>query len=160
MGVIVWSPLNSGWLTGRYRRGVENPPSPRSAIPINRPRDETESGFGRPRPSYSTLHDYNAPFNQRKLDVVEELVKLSDEAGMSMVDIAVAFTLAHPAITSAIIGPRTMQQLESQLSSSDITLDPWVLDRIDALVPPGTDVFVGDAGYMPPEITDPRKRRR
>jgi aryl-alcohol dehydrogenase-like predicted oxidoreductase len=79
---------------------------------------------------------------------------------MSMVDIAVAFTLAHPAITSAIIGPRTMQQLESQLSSSDITLDPWVLDRIDALVPPGTDVFVGDAGYMPPEITDPRKRRR
>jgi aryl-alcohol dehydrogenase-like predicted oxidoreductase len=160
MGVIVWSPLNSGWLTGRYRRGIENPPSPRSAIPINRPRDETESGFGRPRPSYNTLHDYNAPFNQRKLDVVEDLVKLSDEAGISMVDMAVAFTLAHPAITSAIIGPRTMQQLESQLSSSDITLDYSVLDRIDALVPPGTDVFVGDAGYMPPEITDPRKRRR
>jgi aryl-alcohol dehydrogenase-like predicted oxidoreductase len=160
MGVITWSPLNSGWLTGRYRRGVDNPVSPRALIAINRPRDESESGFGRPRVTYTTLHDYDAPFNQRKLDVVDELVKLSDSSGISMVDMAVAFTLAHPAVTSSIIGPRTMEQLETQLSSSDITLDDAVLDRIDALVAPGTDVFVGDAGYMPPEITDARKRRR
>jgi aryl-alcohol dehydrogenase-like predicted oxidoreductase len=160
MGVITWSPLNSGWLTGRYRRGIENPPSPRVAIRINRPRDESESGFGRPRASYGTLHDYDAPFNQRKLDVVEELVKLSDDAGISMVDMAVAFTLAHPAVTSSIIGPRTMTQLESQLGSADLTLDTAVLDRIDALVAPGTDVFMGDAGYLPPELMDPRRRRR
>jgi aryl-alcohol dehydrogenase-like predicted oxidoreductase len=73
---------------------------------------------------------------------------------------AVAFTLAHPAVTASIIGPRTMEQLESQLPSVDLKLDDSVLDRIDALVPPGSDVFMGDAGYLPPEITDPRKRRR
>ena len=160
MGVICWSPLNSGWLTGRYRRGVENPVSPRAVIPINRPRDARESGFGRPRPTYQGLHDYSLPHNARKLDIVEELLTLSKDAGISMVHLAIGFTLAHPAMTSAIIGPRTMDQLVDQLPAADVTLSAEVLDRIDALVPPGTDVFTGDAGYQPPDLTDMTRRRR
>jgi aryl-alcohol dehydrogenase (NADP+) len=159
IGVICWSPLNSGWLTGRYRRSTEPGVSPRTLIPANRVRDESESGFGRPRPTYGVL-DYDLPQNQRKLDLVEELLKLAAEAGLSMVHLAIAFTLSHPALTSAIIGPRTMEQLLDQLPAADLKLTDDVLDRIDALVPPGTDVATGDAGYMPPEITDPRLRRR
>jgi aryl-alcohol dehydrogenase (NADP+) len=159
MGVICWSPLNSGWLTGRYRRGVEPGVSPRTLIPINRVRDETESGFGKPRPSYGVL-DYSLPPNQRKLDLVEDLLKLASDAGVSMVHMAIAFVLAHPALTSAIIGPRTMEQLVDQLPAVDVRLGDDVLDRIDALVPPGTDVALSDAGYMPPEIIDARRRRR
>jgi aryl-alcohol dehydrogenase (NADP+) len=159
MGVICWSPLNSGWLTGRYRRGVAAGFSTRSLIPVNRVRDETESGFGKPRPSYGAL-DVSLPQYQRKLDLVEKLVQLASDAGLSMVHMAVAFTLAHPAVTSAIIGPRTMDQLLDQIPAVSIRLGDDVLDRIDALVPPGTDVSIGDAGYMPPEITDPTRRRR
>ena len=159
MGVIGWSPLNSGWLTGRYRRSTEPGVSPRTLIPANRVRDETESGFGRPRPTYGVL-DYELPQNQRKLDLVEELLKVAADAGLSMVHLAIAFTLAHPAFTSSIIGPRTMEQLVDQLPAADLQLSDDVLDRIDALVPPGTDVAMGDAGYLPPEMTNSRLRRR
>jgi aryl-alcohol dehydrogenase-like predicted oxidoreductase len=160
MGVITWSPLNSGWLTGRFRRGVDAPVSPRATMQINRPRDDSESGFGKPRPTYSGLHDYAMPFNQKKLDVVDGLLALSAECGISMVHLAVAFTLAHPAMTATIIGPRTMEQLVDQLPAADLDLPAEVLDRIDQLVAPGTDVFIGDAGYLPPELTDKRRRRR
>jgi aryl-alcohol dehydrogenase (NADP+) len=159
MGVITWSPLNSGWLTGRYRRGVENPVSPRATIAINRPREADESSFGRARPTYTTLHDYEAPANQRKLDLVEGLAALAAEAGISMVHLAIGFVLAHRHVTSAIIGPRTMEQVLDQLPFADRPLDDDVLDRIDALVPPGTDLFAGDAGYQPPALLDPRLRR-
>jgi len=158
MGVICWSPLNSGWLTGRYRHGAEFAVSPRSLIPMNRPRDETESGFGRPRLPYPVL-DMSLSQNQRKLDLVDRLLSLSDASGLSMVDIAIAFTLTHPALTSAIIGPRTLQQLTDQLPSVSVRLSDDVLDEIDRIVPPGTDVFQGDGGYLPPELIDPRKRR-
>jgi aryl-alcohol dehydrogenase-like predicted oxidoreductase len=160
MGVICWSPLNSGWLTGRYRRGVDNPTSPRSLIPVARARDQSESGFGQPRALYAGLHDYALPHNQRKLDVVEELLKVAADEGVSMVELAVAFTLSHPALTSAIIGPRTMSQLLDQLPAAEVQLSDEALDRIDALVAPGTDVFVGDAGYQSPDLTDVRRRRR
>jgi aryl-alcohol dehydrogenase-like predicted oxidoreductase len=161
MGVITWSPLNSGWLTGRYRRDAEPPPpSPRAAMRLNRPRDEHESGFGKPRATYGGLHDYALPHNQRKLDVVDGLLALSSESGIPMVHLAVAFTLVHPAVTSSIIGPRTMEQLLDQLPAADVDLSDDVLDRIDQLVTPGTDVFLGDSGYLPTELTDPRLRRR
>jgi aryl-alcohol dehydrogenase (NADP+) len=160
MGVLTWSPLNSGWLTGRYRRGVENPVSPRATIAMNRPRDEQERFFGKPRSVYAGLHDYDAPQNQRKLDIVESLLEVAREADMSLVHLAVAFTLTHPAVTSTIIGPRTMQQLVDQLPASDMAVPAEALDAIDRLVPPGTDLNLGEAGYLPPELTDPRKRRR
>ena len=160
MGVLTWSPLNSGWLTGRYRRGVENPVSPRALIAMNRPRDEFERFFGKPRPVYPGLHDYDLPQNQRKLDIVESLLALAAEAGMPLVHLAVAFTLAHPVVTSSIIGPRTMDQLLGQLPAADLDLPSDVLDAIDRLVPPGTDLNLGEAGYLPPELTDPAKRRR
>jgi aryl-alcohol dehydrogenase-like predicted oxidoreductase len=159
MGVITWSPLNSGWLTGRYRRGVENPVSPRATMAINRPREADEASFGKARVTYGGLHDYAAPANQRKLDLVEDLTALAAEAGISMVHLAIGFVLAHRQVTSAIIGPRTMQQLLDQVPLADSPLDDDVLDRIDALVAPGTDVFTGDAGYQPPSIIDPGQRR-
>jgi aryl-alcohol dehydrogenase-like predicted oxidoreductase len=159
MGVITWSPLNSGWLTGRYRRGVDNPPSPRALMPINRPRESDEASFGRPRATYGGLHDYEAPQNQRKLDLVESLLALAEEAGTTMVHLALGFVLAHPHVTSAIIGPRTMKQLVDQLPYVDAPLDDDVLDRIDAMVAPGTDITTGDAGYQPPAMIDKRLRR-
>jgi aryl-alcohol dehydrogenase-like predicted oxidoreductase len=161
MGAICWSPLNSGWLTGRMRRGVEAPSSPRMAIPMNRARDETESGFGKPRLPYpAMLIDDSFPPFARKFDAVEELLGLSAESGISMIDLALGFVLAHPALTSAIIGPRTMDQLTSQLGATDTTLPADVLDRLDAIVPPGTDILPGEAGYQLREFTEAGRRRR
>jgi aryl-alcohol dehydrogenase-like predicted oxidoreductase len=91
---------------------------------------------------------------------VERLVALSQEAGISMVHLALAFTLAHPAGTSPIIGPRTMEQLEDQLGAADVHLDDDVLDAIDDIVPPGTTLSRVDAGYTPPALADPARRRR
>jgi aryl-alcohol dehydrogenase-like predicted oxidoreductase len=160
MGVITWSPLNSAWLTGRIRRGVDVPHSPRADIPINRPRDPAERGFGQPRALYPAAFDESNPLTARKLDLVEELLGIADDAGISMVELAVGFVLAHPAVTSAIIGPRTVDQLVSQLPAGDLHLDAAVLDRIDALMTPGTDLVLFEAGYLPPALTDPSLRRR
>jgi aryl-alcohol dehydrogenase-like predicted oxidoreductase len=141
LGVLPWSPLAGGWLTGRFRKGQEAPQSSRAQrIPAR--------------------YDLSTPENQRKLDAVEALAQLAEEAGLSMVHLAIAFTLNHPAVTSPIIGPRTMEQLESQLGAVDVTLSADVLDRIDAIVPPGTTVSPADAGYTPPALTDPALRRR
>lgn len=140
MGVIPWSPLNGGWLTGRYRRGGESPSGGRAARMPER-------------------FDLARPENLRKLDLLEELTKVAAEAGCSMVHLALAFVLAHPAVTAAIVGPRTMDQLEGQLGALDVSLDPAVLDRIDELVPPGTNVNPADAGYSPPAL-EPAARRR
>jgi aryl-alcohol dehydrogenase-like predicted oxidoreductase len=161
MGVISWSPLNSGWLTGRRRRGIESPPSPRASIPMNRVRDESESGFGQPRVGYPAMAiDDSHPPSARKYDAAEELLELSAESGVSMIDLALGFVLAHPALTAAIIGPRTMDQLVTQLGATDVTLSADVLDRIDAIVPPGTDIMPAEAGYQIREFADPDRRRR
>ena len=85
---------------------------------------------------------------------------LAEGAGLSLIHLAIAFVLRHPAVTAAIIGPRTMEHLESQLGAAEVTLDQATLDRIDEIVPPGTNVNPADAGWTPPEIDDSRLRRR
>jgi|SRR5581483_5198151 len=140
MGVIAWSPLAGGWLTGRYRKGEPAPTTGRAARVPER-------------------FDYAKPENQRKLDLVEELLKLAADAGVSLTHLAMAFVLEHPAVTSAIIGPRTMDQLVDVLAGADVTLGTDVLDRIDELVPPGTNVNPADAGYQPPSLSRSFRRR-
>jgi len=141
MGVIPWSPLAGGWLTGRYRKGAE--------IPVSRRAQRIPQRF-----------DLNLPGNQAKLEAAEQLAVLAQETGVSLIHLALAFVIRHPAVTSAIIGPRTMEQLESQLGAEEISLEPAVLDRIDEIVPPGTNLNPPDGGYMPPALTTPALRRR
>ena len=140
MGVLPWSPLAGGWLSGRFGSGQANTSARAARVP------------GR--------YDLSLPANQRKLEIVTELAEVAAEAGITMVELALAFVLEHPAISTAIIGPRTMEQLESQLSAPDVRLEDSVLDRIDAIVPPGTNVNREDAGWTPPSLADPRLRRR
>jgi aryl-alcohol dehydrogenase-like predicted oxidoreductase len=143
MGVIPWSPLNSGWLTGKYRRGGNLPADSRLARMAD-------------RPSY----DLESDANQRKFALVEDLVRLASDTGVTLVHLALGFVLEHPAVTAAIIGPRTLPQLEDQLGAPDVTLDEVVLNRIDELVPPGTDIDPRYAAFEPPAISDPMRRRR
>jgi aryl-alcohol dehydrogenase-like predicted oxidoreductase len=141
MGVLPWSPLAGGWLSGQYRVGADLPKSKRSTrLPAR--------------------YDLSQPGNQRKLEAADALGKLADEAGMPLIHLALAFVLQHPAVTSPIIGPRTMEHLESQLGAADVKLTSDVLDRIDEIVPPGVNVNSGDRGYVPPALTDPFQRRR
>ena len=141
MGVIPWSPLAGGWLTGRYRKGQDIPESHRAhRLP------------GR--------YDLSIPGNQAKLDAVEELALLAEEAGIPLIHLALAFTLTHPAVTAPIIGPRTMEQLESQLGAVDVMLSNDILDRIDKIVPPGVTLNREDSGYAPPPLRKPFLRRR
>lgn len=141
MGVIPWSPLNGGFLTGRYQPGEEVPTKGRAA--------RTPDRFDPHRPGVSA-----------KLQLVPELESLAADAGIPLTHLALAFTLSHPAITSAIIGPRTMDQLTSLLDASDVVLDDDVLDRIDELVPPGTNVNDGDTGWQSPTLAQAWRRRR
>ena len=140
LGVLPWSPLAGGWLSGRYRRGEEAPTSSRQQRQPAR-------------------HDPTLPENKRKLEAVHALQDLADEAGISMIHLALGFVLEHPAVSSAIIGPRTMEQLESQLGVEKVSLTQDVLDRIDEIVPPGTTLNEADRGYAPPSLVDPRRRR-
>jgi|1186.fasta_scaffold06427_3 aryl-alcohol dehydrogenase-like predicted oxidoreductase len=140
MGVIPWSPLASGWLSGRYRKDGSAPTSHRA--------DRIPARF-----------DMSLPANQRKLDAAEELAQLADEAGIPLVQLSLAFVLNHPAVTAPIIGPRTMEHLESQLPAADVVLDEELLDRIDEIVPPGTNVNPADSGWANPAL-EPAARRR
>ena len=141
MGVIPWSPLAGGWLTGRYRKGAE--------IPVSRRAERLPQRF-----------DLALPGNQAKLEAADQLAKLADEAGLTLIHLALAFTLSHPAVTAPIIGPRTMEQLDSQLGAADVVLDSAILDRIDEIVPPGVNLNPGDRGYDTPALADPSRRRR
>lgn len=141
LAVIPWSPLGGGWLAGRYHKGMSGPVSKRVAF-------------------LPARFDPSLPANQAKLDAVEKLSALAAEAGLSMVHLALAFVLEHPAVTSAIIGPRTMEHLESQLDATKVTLTRDVLDRIDEIVPPGITLNPENAGYNPPELTEVARRRR
>jgi aryl-alcohol dehydrogenase-like predicted oxidoreductase len=140
MGVIPWSPLGGGWLSGRWRKGADTPDSTRAQ-------------------RMPARYDLSDPANQRKLDAADALGKLADEAGMTLIQLALAFVINHPAVTAAIIGPRTMEQLESQLGADEIVLDPALLDRIDDIVPPGTNVNPVDGGWQSPAL-EPAARRR
>src|SRR2546426_471450 len=141
MGVIPWSPLAGGWLSGRYRRGDEAPESRRAQMLPQR-------------------FDMSLPENQRKLEAAYRLAELADEAGLSLIDLALAFVLEHPAVTAAIIGPRTMEHLESQLTAAEVQLSADVLDRIDEIVAPGTNLNPADAGWQPPALASAWQRRR
>jgi aryl-alcohol dehydrogenase-like predicted oxidoreductase len=141
MAVIPWSPLAGGWLSGRWRKGQEPPRSTRSDRLPQR-------------------YDLSLPANQRKLEATDALAALADDAGLSLIHLALAFVLAHPAVTAAIIGPRTMEHLESQLGADEVRLDPALLDRIDEIVPPGTNFSLADAGFTPPALADASLRRR
>jgi len=142
MGVIVWSPLAGGWLTGRIRQDAD-----------------VDMTKGRAR-RIPLRFDPKVPGNQAKLAAVEELIKVAADAGCSLTHLALAFTTAHPGVTSAIIGPRTMDQLTDLLAAADVTLDDGVLDRIDQIVPPGVTLNPADAGWQPPVLADPAARRR
>jgi aryl-alcohol dehydrogenase-like predicted oxidoreductase len=140
MGVIPWSPLAGGWLSGRYRKDAELPESHRAQrIP------------GR--------YDMSLPSNQRKLEAADALARLAEEAGLTLIEMSLAFVIRHPGVTSAIIGPRTMEHLESQLSAADVELSDDVLDRIDEIVPPGVNLNYTDAGWTHPAL-EPGARRR
>jgi aryl-alcohol dehydrogenase-like predicted oxidoreductase len=140
LGVLPWSPLAGGWLSGRHRRGE---PAPVSSRQQRQP----------------ARHDPTSPENQKKLEAVYALQDLADEAGVSLIHLALAFVLEHPAVSSAIIGPRTMEQLESQLGVEKVSLTADVLDRIDEIVAPGTTINEADKGYAPPALVESSLRR-
>jgi aryl-alcohol dehydrogenase-like predicted oxidoreductase len=140
MGVIPWSPLAGGWLSGRWRKGADDLTSRRSAMIPQR-------------------YDLSIPANQAKLDAADALGQLADESGISLIHIALAFVIGHPAVTAAIIGPRTIEQLESQLGAADVQLDTALLDRIDEIVAPGSTINPTDAGWANPALDAAARRR-
>jgi len=134
MGSLVWSPLAGGMLTGRFRKGQD-------------------TDLAR-----ATMFRHNR--DERRIDAVEQVVALSEETGIRMTHLAMAFAIAHPGVTSALIGPRSVEQLDDLLAAADVVLSDEVLDRIDAIVPPGTDVGRLDQQYQPPAVLDATLRRR
>ncbi len=140
MGVLSWSPLAGGWLSGRFGKGKDNTSRRAERIPAR--------------------YDLALPGNQEKVDIVTALAEIASKAGMSLVDLALGFVLAHPQVTCPIIGPRTMDQLETLLPAAEIRLSSELLDQIDALVAPGTNLNVSDAGWDPPSLTQANLRRR
>jgi aryl-alcohol dehydrogenase (NADP+) len=146
MGVLAWGPLNSGWLTGKYRRDAGLPAGSRAT---------------RWQPSGGRAFDEQRPPVRAKLDVLDGLAGVAERAGVPLAHMALAFTVEHPAVTSTILGPRTMEQLDDALAAADLRLDADTLDAVDALVPPGTDLDAAcDSGWIPPWIADARQRRR
>ena len=134
MGVLVWGPLGQGMLTGRARKGQQT--------------DLIRASF------------LKAFSNEQRLDAVERLIPLADEAGLPMTHLAMAFAIAHPGVTSALLGPRTMDHLDDLLAGLDVTLTDDILDRIDEIVPPGTDIGTLDQAYVPPALQHTQLRRR
>ncbi len=141
MGVLPWSPLAGGWLTGRFRKGQDVPQTNRAKMMPAR-------------------FDTSDPANQAKLEAVEQLAVLAEQSGLSLIHLALAFVIQHPAVTAPIIGPRTMEQLETQLGAVDVQLETDVLDRIDEIVAPGSNVGDDGNGYATDALTDPFLRRR
>jgi aryl-alcohol dehydrogenase-like predicted oxidoreductase len=140
MAVIPWAPLGGGWLSGRWRLSEAAPASSRAdRVPAR--------------------YDMTMPENQRKLRIAEALAVLAEEAGLSLIQLAIAFVREHPAVTAPIIGPRTAEHLTTYLAALDVRLEPAVLDRIDKIVTPGTNVSWYDAGLVPPSIADASARR-
>ena len=140
MAVIPWSPLAMGWLSGRYRKDTKVE-SRRAAMLPKR-------------------WDMSLPENQRKLEAADALASLAEEAGITLIEMSLAFSLEHPTVTAPIIGPRTMEQLEGQLGGADVKLSADVLDRIDEIVPPGTNLNPADVGRSNRALEDSSRRRR
>jgi aryl-alcohol dehydrogenase-like predicted oxidoreductase len=142
MGVLSYSPLTGGWLSGRYRKDSDN------TGPVSPARQALADRF-----------DLSLAENQRKLDAVEQLSQVAEQAGLTLPQLAIGFVLNHPAITSAIIGPRTMEHLEGQLAAQDVHLDEVVLDQIDEIVAPGVTINPADNSFINPAL-EPAARRR
>ena len=140
LGTIVWSPLAGGWLSGRWRKGADDLSSRRSAMIPQR-------------------YDLTLPANQEKLEAADALAALAEETGLTLIHMALAFVINHPAVTAAIIGPRTLEQLESQLGASELKLDAAILDRIDEIVAPGRTINPTDAGWTNPALDAAARRR-
>ncbi len=141
MGVLTWGPLSAGWLSGRYTQGVDLESGGRTALERQK-------------------FDPSTPGNAAKLEAVGALAEVAAEAGVSLPHLAVGFVLSHPALTSAIIGPRTAEHLDDLLAGADVVLDGATLDRIDEIVPPGTDLNPADSYYVAPALADATLRRR
>jgi aryl-alcohol dehydrogenase-like predicted oxidoreductase len=140
MGVITWAPLCGGWLSGAWRTGTGQPRSSRAyRVPAR--------------------FDMSSQDNQRKLAATEALAQLAEDAGLSLIHLALAFVRQHPAVTAPIIGPRTLEHLATYLAGLDVSLEPAILDRVDEIVPPGTNVSWSDAGLVPPAIAVSANRR-
>lgn len=142
MGVLTYSPLAWGFLSGKFRRG-----------------QDVDLASGRASLAPGRFDPEN-PANAAKYDAVEDLVALAEEVGCALPELAVAFALVHPGVTSVILGPRTMEQLTSLAKSAELVLDDSVLDRIDEIVPPGENVYKPNAAFPPPTLTDLAQRRR
>ncbi|ASO20545.1 aryl-alcohol dehydrogenase-like predicted oxidoreductase [Actinoalloteichus hoggarensis] len=140
LGVLAWSPLASGWLSGAIREGRDITTSRSTFMPHR--------------------FDTAVPANRAKLDAVERLAALADEAGLTMIQLALGFVTAHPAVTSALIGPRTLDHLHSHLAAADTMLSADLLDAIDAIVAPGTDLAAHEKNDTPPALLNPALRRR
>jgi aryl-alcohol dehydrogenase-like predicted oxidoreductase len=140
LGALAWSPLASGWLSGAIRAGQEITTS-RSAFMPQR-------------------FDTTIASNRAKLHAVEQLANVADQAGLTMIQLALGFVTAHPAVTSAILGPRTLEHLHSQLAAADTVLTGDVLDAIDGIVAPGVDLAADEKFDTPPSLLDPALRRR
>ena len=134
MGTLVWGPLGQGLLTGRVRKGSPN--------------------------DLKRAQLFRHLTDERRLDAVEQLIPLAEEAGLPMTHLAMAFTIAHPGVTSALLGPRTMEHLDDLLAGADVVLSDDILDKIDEIVPPGTNVGALDQDYQPPALQNPHLRRR
>jgi aryl-alcohol dehydrogenase-like predicted oxidoreductase len=139
MGTLTYSPLAGGWLSGRWRSDSASAPAS-SARP-------------------SARFDMSQSANQRKLDIVEDLALLAEESGLSLIELAIAFVINHPGVTSAIVGPRTMEQLESYLPAAEVRLSAEVLDRIDKITAPGVTINPDDNSYGTHELTSTARRR-
>ena len=137
MGVLVWSPLAGGWLTGKYRR---DDPAPRGTC------------------AETNAEHFDAG-NEAKFDAVERLAGIAAQAGLPLAHLALAWCTEHPAVTSALIGVRTIDQLEDLVAAGDVTLDADVLDAVDEVVAPGVDLNPGDAGWTPPGLAVEARRR-
>ncbi|HVU90660.1 MAG TPA: aldo/keto reductase [Jatrophihabitans sp.] len=142
LGVMVWSPLNGGWLTGKYRAGAQPASDSRAAT----------------NPDHFDFA--NEQVRERKLAAVEALVEVAQDEGCTLIELALRFVLAHPAVTSAIMGPRTPEQLAGQLGAADAPLSAEALDRIDAIVRPGSVLNPADVGWEAPALVDASLRRR
>ncbi|HET6704684.1 aldo/keto reductase [Amycolatopsis sp.] len=140
MGVLAWSPLASGWLSGAVRAGREITTNRAAVVPQR--------------------FDLDVPANRARLDAVEKLAKLADAAGLTLIQLALGFVTAHPGVTSALIGPRTLDHLRSQLAAADTVLPADVLDEIDTIVAPGVDLAPEEKFDTPPALLDPSLRRR
>ena len=134
MGILVWGPLGQGLLTGRVRKGQQT--------------------------DLRRAHIFRHLNDERRINTVEQIIPLAERAGLPMTHLALAFAIAHPGVTSAIIGPHTMEQLDGLLAGADVTLTEEILDQIDEIVPPGTDVGTLDQAYLPPALLNSSLRRR